>query len=567
MRKNINISWNGVINKNEISIFRIVEDNQDYLKEEYSKFINKFIDKKFIKSLDYSKSNICLMSRFYEKNLYSTPNILKLFKIFLIRKIVKKKNIIISNIDYFEAEFIKKILKNNEKVFFINIQKKPYNFFKINFLILYYFKGLATFIRFFILNLKFRCKNFYKIKNFKIIIFSYFINFENNFQLANWGNFRSLFAEKIAWIYQFYFNSTSIKKNKKLNNFFFRNYIMNNNNNNFHCFFEGCYSFLDLLKIFFIFTKFNFKNSLYYFKLEKNLKSNELYRYFFEYIKKDFLHSFFGSGLIRSLIYIFYFKNIFKFINNKAVIFYSKEGFGWENALICESGVRKKIGIIHSPVRSWDLKFYIKNKCKKLLPDFTIVSSNNCFRIMIKNGYNFNNLKMLENLKFSKKLQTNNTKSIGKYKKILILGSFFDSLTLDLLEKLQRLKLEYNFDIKLHPASEIDQNKFDSKRFSFINDNLNELLAKDKYDLYIIDSDTSVAIDLLIYKKSFMIYISPKFINTSFIKRNDYLFFSDVSRIKEILEKNITKHHVNYKNYLEKKTNLTKWKHFLGNIL
>jgi surface carbohydrate biosynthesis protein (TIGR04326 family) len=567
MQQNIYISWNGVINKNEISIFRIIEDNENYLKEEYSKFINKFIDKKFIKSLDYSKSNICLMSRFYEKNLYSTPNIIKLFKIFLIRKLIKKKNIIISNIDHHEAESLKKILKNNKRIFFINIQKKLCDNLKVNFIILYYFRGLVTFIKFFILNLKFRFNNLSKIKNFKIIIFSYFINFEKNFELANWGNFRTLFSDKIAWMHQFYFNSTSIKKYKKLNNFFFRNYILNNNNNNnFQCFLEGCYSFSDLLKIFFIFTKFNFKNSLYYFKLKKTLKNNEINRYLFEYIKKDFLHSFFGSGLIRSLIYIFHFKNIFKFLNYKAVIFYSKEGFGWENALICESGARKKIGIIHSPVRSWDLKFYIKNKFKKKLPDFTIISSNNCFRIMIKNGYNFNNLKMLENLKFSKKLQTNNTKCINKNKKILILGSFFDSLTLDLLENLQRLQFKCNFDIKLHPASEINQNKFDSKRFSFINDNLNELLTKDKYDLCIIDSDSSVALDLLIYKKSFMIYISPKFINTSFIKMNNYLFFSDVSKIKEILEKDFSKFRINYQNYIENNSNLTKWKYFLNSF-
>ena len=79
MSKNIHISWNGIINKNEISIFRIIEENEYFLKEEYSKFINEFLNKNFIKSLDYSKSNICLMSRFYEKNLYSTPNILKIF--------------------------------------------------------------------------------------------------------------------------------------------------------------------------------------------------------------------------------------------------------------------------------------------------------------------------------------------------------------------------------------------------------------------------------------------------------------------------------------------------------
>jgi hypothetical protein len=185
---------------------------------------------------------------------------------------------------------------------------------------------------------------------------------------------------------------------------------------------------------------------------------------------------------------------------------------------------------------------------------------------MIKNGYNFNNLKMLENLKFSKKLQTNNTKCINKNKKILILGSFFDSLTLDLLENLQRLQFKCNFDIKLHPASEINQNKFDSKRFSFINDNLNELLTKDKYDLCIIDSDSSVALDLLIYKKSFMIYISPKFINTSFIKMNNYLFFSDVSKIKEILEKDFSKFRINYQNYIENNSNLTKWKYFLNSF-
>jgi surface carbohydrate biosynthesis protein (TIGR04326 family) len=342
---------------------------------------------------------------------------------------------------------------------------------------------------------------------------------------------------------------------------------LNNNNLNSHIFLEGCYSFSDFIKIFFVFTKFNFENLFYYFKLKKELKKNELNRYLFEYIKKDFLHSFFGSGLMRSLIYISHFKNIFKFLNKKANIFYSKEGLGWEYALICESGVRKKIGIIHSPVRSWDMRFYIRNKYQKRLPDFTIVSSSNCLRLMIKNGYNLNKLKILENLRFSKKLHNINNKSINKNKNILILGSFFDNLTIDLLENLQKFKFKCNFDIKLHPASEINKKKFDPNRFHFINDNLNELLIKDKYDLYIIDSDTSVAIDLLVYKKSFMIYTSPKFINTSFIKMNDSLFFSDVSKIKEILEKDISKCHVNYKNYLEKKTNLNKWKHFLGNIL
>lgn len=567
MSKNIHISWNGIINKNEISIFRIIEENEYFLKEEYSKFINEFLNKNFIKSLDYSKSNICLMSRFYEKNLYSTPNILKIFKIFLIRKLIKKKNIIISNIDEFEAKLIKKIFKNNEKVIFTNIKKKPCNFLQITSVLFYYFRGLATYVKFFVLNLKFRLKNLSKIKNFKVIIFSYFINFESNFKLANWGNFDSLFLNNPAWMHQFYFNNTSINKYKKLNNFFFRNYIFNNNKKNFHFFLEGCYSYLDLLKIFFTFTKFNFKNLLYYLKLKKSLKNNEYNRHLFEYIKKDFLHSFFGSGLMRSIIYIFHFKNIFKFLDYNAVIFYSKEGLGWENALICEAGERKKVGIIHSPVRSWDIKFYIKNKFKKIFPDFTIVSSNNCLRIMTKNGYNLHCLKMLENLKFSKKLQNNNIKRINKNKKILILGSFFDSLTLDLLDKLQRLKFKCNFDIKLHPASEIKKSNFDPKRFNFINDNLNELLIKDKYDLYIIDSDTSVAIDLLIYKKSFMIYISPKFINTSFIKMNNYLFFSDVSKIKEILEKDFRKFPINYKNYINYKSNLTKWKNFLDTIL
>ena len=44
MSKNIHISWNGIINKNEISIFRIIEENEYFLKEEYSKFINEFLN-------------------------------------------------------------------------------------------------------------------------------------------------------------------------------------------------------------------------------------------------------------------------------------------------------------------------------------------------------------------------------------------------------------------------------------------------------------------------------------------------------------------------------------------
>ena len=436
-KNSIHINWNGE------KINKLLEKDRNKIRLKYSNIIHGIIkknshDHKFLKIKEINLTKLSLIN---EKNPFKSSSIHNCLKLLLVEKLVKKKHI--KKIYYHgENDEIEKSLKKFSKN--LNLDYKNENFIlnysgsKID----YFLKGNIFFIKQII-------KNNGLNKNSKMYsnssIFSYFVHFNTKdrkiFNSNLWGNLNEYFNSKkklINW-FHFYVPSHQVSNSREAN-FMQENFNLNKFEN--HNFINSYLSKLELIKTYFLFCNFFFKNCFLlrpktlFFK-NKLSKSN-----FCFFLEKDFLSSFFGPTLIYNIMNVFIFNNMLKNIPRQKFGLYIIENQSWEYCFIkfwrkYKHG--KLIAYFNSSIRFWDLRYLKKNieyNYKAENPDIYLLN-NKIFKNEAKKlGFPNNKIYIVEALRCSRlspiRKRVNN-------KKIIIIGDILFEETEYLLDFINKV--------------------------------------------------------------------------------------------------------------------------------
>ena len=390
-----------------------------------------------------------------------------------------------------------------------------------------------------------------------------------NFRSEHWGDISFILKQKITWIHHTFINKDNFK-NENLEKFYIES--KKNKNKDEHLFLEELISSHSFLIIYFSYLFYFIKNLFLFFLLKFNIKKNNSIKTFYYFHEKILLESMFGSSLMRALIFNEHFKYIFKKFRSFNQILYLKENLSWEKSLLDSlnqffSNKKKVYGYLHTPIRFWDLKLNKINKNIHIYPNENLLVCSSICKKKIQNKLkNKNNIYVVESLRFkSKKITNNNLKNKNDNKKYLLLGSFNDKSTQNMINQVINYIRIHNqniqIDLKLHPLSSI---KLDKKKIKITKLDLEFLLTNNKYDMIFLDSDSSISLELILNNFNFFIYKDQHNLNTSFLRNNRrFNFFSNYRQISNFSKKNM--HPINKKNFEFLNSNkYLRWKKMLN---
>lgn len=527
-----------MLEKNKIeSDILFLEKNSNFIIRKYFLF--------FKKNFFFKKFNKVIHTDIFEFNLYKYNKEILLFLNFLCKKKTIKKKIFFKN--------CKKI-----KSFFHEALEIIFSYLKANYLLISFF--------IYSLIIKLRIKN-NNNKNYDFLFFNYLDHPDNLYKKKNkfWGEINHLIKnKKICWVHHTYINKKNILNFLKYKNLNKINILKKKNET--HFLLEQLISLKSIFKIQLKFNYYFFQNLMNYFSIKKDEKNLDKLFFFITH-RKIIIDSFFGKSFMRNMIFYENFSYIFKKNFAFKKIFYLKECLNWEKTLkqvLFENkfNFNNIYGYIHTPVRYWDLKFnYLENHLDHKLKENILLSSINCKKnLSIKNS-KIKNIYLVESLRFkknSKLIKPNNPK-----KNILLLGSYNKESTKKMINETIKCVKKYNIrekiDLKLHP---LDNSFLDSSLINIQTRDIENLLQSNNYKHIIIESDSSIALQLLIDRYQFFIFRDNLNLNTSFLRNyKNIKFVSNLEEINKAFNSKLSK--INLDNLLIDHKKLKLWRKHL----
>ncbi len=538
-RQNV-ISWNGDFLGENISNY--LDRYKIRIRKKYLTFIEN-LEKKKISGLTIKKilqadnfHNLWEYSLIKEKCPIKSPRIADSLKLFCLEEIIIKRNIkeiyLFSN----DKRMINSLIYLCKKSGIKLISSKNYdsiyeNKYESYFILL---KAVFYIIRLFVRQLSFLKigkKEFYN--SHKISIFSYLLNFEivskrNSlvFLSKYWFNLPSLIkkkSKKINWFHQsvgLNYESNLIKKLSRVNDKTESHYLIFN----FISFKIFILSALEFIK--FIIKKKSRKDMVKIFRVDKS----NINLWFL--MSEDWHKSLFGSDFFYSILMKNTFDDILSKLPKQKLGIYLYENQSWEKVLLTswkKYNHNTIVGVAHSTVRFWDLRYYSLTKInypsKKstlLLPDKIAVNGFLADKT-IKQGINKtieNKLIQVEALRFfhlkKNKKVLNRRVSSNKTKNVLLIGDIDIENTKSLLNSInpneKRLR-KYNLSFRGHPGALL-VSFAKSSGFKISNEN-NIYDALKNNDIIIVSGSSSVALESIVLNKPTVVFLNNKQLNLS----------------------------------------------------
>jgi hypothetical protein len=525
-------------NSNIIYLSKELDDNSEYYKKKYLKFISKVSSRIKVNKLNIKKNfNLYISSLFFEKSPFKTNVFLQIQLLVLKEKLFKNKNLKVdyqlehNSLQLSSQKLVAKIFKhkldvNKYKFWRQNIK----NFFK------FFISTAFSFIKIFILSIKPSTKNksFYKKKIF-------FSHYKKGYQKKSdpyWSTLFNKLDENSFCVFLLDFENFLIPKKKNLNVFY---------NSDF-------FSLKDFLRLIF----------KYFFdlKLSSNFKIisnaiNKDHDFMIDLLLQDIKKSLHGSIFLENYYNNVSINNFFKSSSNHAIkkIFYLCEFHPYENFINFFNYKFKIYGFVHSSLRFWLLNYHtLKNDLiflKKyfFLPTQILVSSNFAKKELIKyfpkkkivEVESIRNFHLIDFVKINKKFY-------NYKKKPIFLGDIQDFSTHEIIKLLSSNKKIKNFDYKPHPDSNLNLNKYENIN---VIENVDLKKFIQTYDTFIFGS-TSMAIEFYILKKKIIVFkdetnlnLSPLFmyVTTKFsYDKNIYILQNTNHNLSKFfnLDKNLT---------------------------
>ena len=555
------IYWNENL-KEDYSLLKFVEANKYLIRSKYLDFINdlgkKSINNKSLEKISQLKNghNMWEMSTINEKNIFKSNNIKECLKLLGLILFIKKYNIkklvfygtsnnihmslkalsLNNKIAYECIDLQDKIIKKEEKK-----RSIPY-FLRAAIYLIHY-----IFTKFNIIKLK---KNYSIFKSDIISVLSYFVHIKKikkKEQINLWGDFHKIInlrKKKINILNDF--SPSNDVPNVKT---FIKKINLMSDKDNAYSALDSYFSLSDILRVKFsymhIYFKFlQLKNKNKYFFYEED-KIN-----FYYFLKDDFNISFFGEVLVKNLIYVTIFENLFANIPKQLFFFYLYENQGWEKALL-KSWHKYQggdlIANINSTIRFWDLRYFQSKKFnfkKNNNPDYILVNGKLSKEIASESNMLKNKKKIveIEALRYQY-MKKDAEKKINN--NVIIFGDISVKENFEVCEALKKLRSSYKkkffFYFKPHPTLNIKHIKKIIENFPFLKF-LDNNVDYNFFNYAICCGTTSAIIESIFYKIYSTVYIGSNNLNLCPLPKKIFNNFSYNSKELEIFLDKICPH-------------------------
>ena len=531
--------------------------------------------------------NIWWMSLISEKSVYKSPRITQCIYLIALEEILLSQKINVLAITT-EDEEIRISVKNMCEKLGINISIDFSNSFRaeISFRSLYVrlpetLKALIVFIRH-IISSSFSRPYIPKwFSGFKsVFIFSYFIHLDQKksalgqFYSRQWECLPDLLKSKgvnVNWCHIFLKNdvTSTYKEGEKLKKLFNEN----NLNNGIHSFLRENSNIID-----------SFRALYFYFKLKIKMPKKGVienaFRFknsaisFWPLLKKDWNISFHGTVAIQNLIWIFQFERLLKTMPTQHLGFYLLENQGWERAFITawkKYGHGKLIGLQHSSLRFWDLRYFDDQRIFQGLyenaqPNPHLIALNGPIPLdmYLKAGYRKNRFIMLEALRYLAygfKEQNIFIEKNDTLPKVIILGDISIDTTQELINKFCVVeKNKTKLAVKFHPGAILNTADYPNLELIEEKGPLSSILPK--YSTAIAIGSTTAALDAYLCGLNVIVYLKKGELNMSPLFRFDKVVFTNDDLLKRV-EENLNADTYGRKEYFWMNPEIPRWNEFL----
>ena len=302
-------------------------------------------------------------------------------------------------------------------------------------------------------------------------------------------------------------------------------------------------------------------------------------------IKHDYLVSIKGVVAIRNLLYFHLFREAISVLPTQQNGAYLQENQGWEFGFIYawQSAGHKKnlVGVPHSTIRYWDLRFffdkrsYIRLKNKDLpLPDFVGVNGNIAKKLYLNGGYPKDMLHGVEALRYLHLLSVNNENIFIQRKfasklSVLILGEYLSRDTAMQMQLLYSsigfLEKSFDFLVKPHPCCSIYAKDYPNLKMKITMEPIFKLL--DYCDVVYTGRYTSAAVDAYCMGKKVITVLDQNSLNLSPLRGfSDVSFISTAKELADALNnmENIKNVNGQGDNYFHLDKHLPRWRKLLS---
>ena len=307
--------------------------------------------------------------------------------------------------------------------------------------------------------------------------------------------------------------------------------------------------------------------------------------YLWPLIESDFHDSLMGQSSLINLLYLNLFESAMHQVQTQKIGFYLQENQGWEfgfiNAWKSTGHGNSLIGVLHSTVRYWDLRYFFhkesykrNDKCDLPLPAYVGVNGIAAKKIFLEGGYPKHRLIEIEALRY---LYLEDIKNDSNYfvknrdvkKIVLVLGDYLQENTNRLMKLLnisvQSIDKPIKYIIKPHPLCPIFKEDYPEIPMIVSNDPIDLLIQQ--CTLAYTGSITSAAVDAYFSGKPIVTILNPNALNLSpLIGYEGVIFVSKSEELVEAINSDFLKKRIDNqgKDFFYIDRGLPKWKKILS---
>lgn len=514
--------------RNEVSVLQMIEENADEFRDKYLSFIYDIgcietKGKRIVDHLEISSGfSFWWTTLLVEQCNYSkSPYINDIIKLMVFEKWLDNRKPIVVKIASTNKKLVEsvKILTKQLGVLFECIalpSRKPTETFAVK---VYdrlpdVLKALVSISSYLLDHWKLKGVglNNWKKSSSKITFISYFFNIDT--VAAKQGVFKDKYWTKLPgllekneiesnWLHH-YVKSESFPRAKSVKELIDRFYLQHRGRQN-HLFLDSFLSFKVVGRSIFGWLNMLFK----YYEIKSEIKQQS--EHFWPLIETDLKSSLIGTAAIHNMLFYHLFRRALNILPPQKKGFYLQENQGWEFGFINawrEFSHGQLIGIPHSTVRYWDLRYFfddrnykIDGRCRLPLPDKIGVNGKNSKNNYIRGKYPKGDLINLEALRYLQLEYRYSNKNKIEYSggDVLVLGDYSPKYTKQqmlLLQKTCRLlndKVKINFIVKPHPMCPINSKDYPAVNMVVTDKPIHKII--DDCVFVYVSSMTSAAVD------------------------------------------------------------------------
>ncbi|WP_167482711.1 TIGR04326 family surface carbohydrate biosynthesis protein [Leptospira levettii] len=241
-------------------------------------------------------------------------------------------------------------------------------------------------------------------------------------------------------------------------------------------------------------------------------------------LREEFQSSLFGSICIQNLFFYYFIKKQVEITSSSDACIFLLENQGWEKALVYhwkKHQLGKIIGVAHSTVRFWDLRYVLPDSedsaIDAFMPDYIAVNGHIAEKMLLQSGYKDRErqLRVVEALRFLGLQRISQKTAKNAKSKLLVLTDYLLSVTqfqMKILEEVAH-KFEFEIIVKAHPACPVETKDFPGMIYSVSHQDVTLLL--ETTDVVYASNITSAGIEAYYLGIPVVSSLDPESLNLS----------------------------------------------------